>query len=412
MRTIIKGNNIIDGVSDQLIKEKYIIIKDGLIEDIVSFQNFKQLENDIIHEYKDEYVMPGMVDVHVHLAFSGITDNRSFRAESADLDYSAQALRGYSFALEHMSYGFTSLRDMNAPGNVAINIKKIINNKNLIGPNILACGLGLSVTGGHMDQPGWGSHSKFLDMTYACDGPIEFIKGVRTQLKAGADFIKTNMCVSSTYDLNHPYKQEMSDDEINAVCVEAKRQNVKVASHTSGGPSITTAVKSGIHSVEHGHWLNNETIDLMAEKNTFYVPTLLVNERNFEFEHDEKFTKSKNWLWLNLSRIAKWESIEKAIKSNLNIALGTDAGFMLPHGSMNYREMEYMIQGGMTNMQAIKSATNIGGKLLDLNVGTIEKGQQADILIIKGNPLNNISVLSKKDNIEVFKNGKKFNLIF
>jgi len=150
----------------------------------------------------------------------------------------------------------------------------------------------------------------------------------------------------------------------------------------------------------------------MAEKNTFYVPTLLVNERNFEFEHDEKFTKSKNWLWLNLSRIAKWESIEKAIKSNLNIALGTDAGFMLPHGSMNYREMEYMIQGGMTNMQAIKSATNIGGKLLDLNVGTIEKGQQADILIIKGNPLNNISVLSKKDNIEVFKNGKKFNLIF
>ena len=82
---------------------------------------------------------------------------------------------------------------------------------------------------------------------------------------------------------------------------------------------------------------------------------------------------------------------------------------MLPHGSMNYREMEYMIQGGMTNMQAIKSATNIGGKLLDLNVGTIEKGQQADILIIKGNPLNNISVLSKKDNIEVFKNGKKFN---
>ena len=84
---------------------------------------------------------------------------------------------------------------------------------------------------------------------------------------------------------------------------------------------------------------------------------------------------------------------------------------MLPHGSMNYREMEYMIQGGMTNMQAIKSATNIGGKLLDLNVGTIEKGQQADILIIKGNPLNNISVLSKKDNIEVFKNGKKFKKI-
>ena len=158
-----------------------------------------------------------------------------------------------------------------------------------------------------MDQPGWGSHTNFIDMTYPCDGPNEFIKGVRTQLKAGADFIKTNMCVSSTYDLDHPYKQEMSNKEIEAVCTEAQMHNVRVASHTSGGPSITTSVRSGIKSVEQGHWLDNETINLMAEKNTFYVPTLLVNERNFEFEHDANFTKSKNWKWLKLSRDAKWE---------------------------------------------------------------------------------------------------------
>ena len=384
-------------------------IENGIIKEIINFDNFKPSKDDLIFNYNDEFIMPGMIDVHVHLAFSGITDNRSFRAESAELDYGVQALRGYAFALEHMSYGFTSLRDMNAPGNVAINIKEIIDKKKLIGPNILACGLGLSITGGHMDQPGWGNHINFIDMTYPCDGPNEFIKGVRTQLKAGADFIKTNMCVSSTYDLRHPYKQEMSNEEIEAVCNEAKMHNVKVASHTSGGPSITTAVKSGIHSVEHGHWLDDETVALMAEKKTFYVPTLLVNERNFEFEHDETFTKSKNWQWLKLSREAKWKSLEKAINSNLKIALGTDSGFMLPHGRMNYREMEYMVQGGMSNMQAIKAATQFGGKLLELNVGTIEVGQKADILAIKGNPLENIKVLSKKNNIEVFKNGVKFN---
>ena len=408
MRTIIKAKNIINGVDNNIVRDKCIIIKNGIIIEIEDFNNYKNLKDDIIFSYTDKIVMPGMVDVHVHLAFSGITDNRSFRAESAELDYSAQALRGYAFALEHMSYGFTSLRDMNAPGNVVINIKNTINNKKLIGPNILSCGLGLSVTGGHMDQPGWGNHTNFTNMTYPCDGANEFVKGVRTQLKAGADFIKTNMCVSSTYDLNHPYRQEMSNEEIEAVCLEAKMNNVKVASHTSGGPSITTAVRSGIHSVEHGHWLDNETVNLMKEKNTFYVPTLLVNERNFDFEHNEKFQKSKNWQWLKLSREAKWLSLEKAIKSNLQIALGTDAGFMLPHGSMNYREMEYMIKGGMSNMQAIKAATQFGGKLLELNVGTIEVGQKADILVINGNPLDDIKILSNKENIEIFKDGIKY----
>ena len=175
MRTIIKAKKIINGVDDNIIKDKCIIIKNGLINEIVNVEKFKPSDNDLIFNYNEEIVMPGMIDVHVHLAFSGITDNRSFRAESADMDYGAQALRGYRFALEHMSYGFTSLRDMNAPGNVAINIKNMINNKKLIGPNILACGLGLSITGGHMDQPGWGSHTNFIDMTYPCDGPNEFI---------------------------------------------------------------------------------------------------------------------------------------------------------------------------------------------------------------------------------------------
>ena len=406
MKTYFKANNIINGIDDDLIHNKVIIVNDGIIEEINDFEKVTIPENEKVYLFENEIVMPGMVDVHVHLAYSGITDNRSFRAESADMDYSEQALRGYKFALDHMAYGFTSLRDMNAPGNVAISIRKSINNKNLTGPNIIACGLGLSVTGGHMDQPGWGSHANFDRMTYPCDGPYEFRKGVRAQNKLGADFIKTNICVSSTYDLKNPYKQEMSDEEISHVCDEARMLNLKVASHTSGGPAITTAVKNGIHSVEHGHWLNNETIDEMKKNNTFYVPTLLVNERNFEFKSDDLFRSSKNWEWLELSREAKWISLEKAIKSNVNIAVGTDAGFMLPHGSMNYREIELLVQGGLSNMQAIKCATQVGGKLIEMNVGTIEVGQRADILVINGNPLKDIKVLKNKQNIKVFKDGK------
>ncbi len=198
----------------------------------------------------------------------------------------------------------------------------------------------------------------------------------------------------------------MTDEEIQHVCEEAKMLNLKVASHTSGGRGITVAVKNGIHSVEHGHWLDDETIELMARNNTFYVPTLLINERNFELSANELFRSSKNWKWLELSREAKWISLEKAIKAKINIAVGTDSGFMLPHGSMNYREMEYLIKGGLSNMQAIKSATQVGGKLLNLNVGTIEIGKQADILVVNGNPVEDIKILSDKKNIKVFKNGE------
>ena len=98
--------------------------------------------------------------------------------------------------------------------------------------------------------------------------------------------------------------------------------------------------------------------------------------------------------------------LSKAIKSNIKIATGTDAGFMLPHGEMNYRELEYLVQGGMTNMEAIISATRIGGELLEMNVGTIEEGQKADILVINGDPTKNIRVLSNKKNIKVFKDGE------
>ena len=210
----------------------------------------------------------------------------------------------------------------------------------------------------------------------------------------------------SLSDPKKPYKQEMSNEEIEAVARITKMLNIKVASHTSGGSAITKAVECGLHSVEHGHWLDNKTVDLMKKNNTFYVPTLLVNERNFDFKENEKFKSSKNWKWLELSRMAKWVSLTKAIKSNIKIATGTDAGFMLPHGEMNYRELEYLVQGGMTNMEAIISATRIGGELLGINVGTIEEGQRADILVIKGDPSKNIKILSDKKNIKVFKDGK------
>ena len=140
MRIAIKANKIIDGIEDDVVKDKVIQIEDGIIKNIINFDEHSPSEDEKVFTYDSETILPGLIDVHVHLANSGITSSRAFRAESIDMDYGEQSLRGYSFSRDHMKFGFTSLRDMNAPGNVASNIRDSINKHGLLGPNILACG--------------------------------------------------------------------------------------------------------------------------------------------------------------------------------------------------------------------------------------------------------------------------------
>jgi imidazolonepropionase-like amidohydrolase len=230
---------------------------------------------------------------------------------------------------------------------------------------------------------------------------------VREQVKRGADFIKLNVCVSSVADPQRPYRQEMTDQEIEAACDEAHRLERSVAAHTSGGPAITTAVRLGLNTVEHGHWLDQETADLMAERGAYYVPTLLVNERNFEFGKEEMGASDASWRWLQLSREAKWESLAIARSAGVKIAVGTDAGFMLPHGEMNAREIELLVRGGLTPLEAITAATRTGAELLGLDqAGVLKTGSRADLLLVRGDPSVDITFLQDPSRLRVFKGGE------
>jgi imidazolonepropionase-like amidohydrolase len=351
-------------------------------------------------------LMPGLVDAHVHLAYSGSPQPGAFRAEAADLSYPALALRAARHARETLEWGFTAVRDLNAPGGVAIDLRDAINAGHVPGPRVSACGLGLTTTGGHMDPPGWGDHVRLDAMSEPCDGPQEFRRGVRRQVKRGADVIKINLVVGSRRDLRTPYRPEMTEEEVVAAIEEAHRLERRVAAHTSGGPAVLHAVRAGLDSVEHGHWIDEATADAIAECGAWYVPTLLVNERNFDFTREELGASAASWAWLEKSRDDKWASLERVRAAGARVATGTDAGFMLPHGAMSARELELLVKGGFSTLEAIRAATSNGADLLGFtDAGRLAPGMRADLLLVDGDPVRDVRVLQDAARLRVFMDG-------
>ena len=397
-------DRLLDGHGGAPLEDAVLLEEGGVIVRVGSKAEVAVPDGVIVAHAKT--IMPGMIDAHVHLAYSGSPQQGAFRAEASETSYPLLALRAAKHARDTLSWGFTSVRDMNAPGGVVIDLRDAIDAGHVVGPRLKACGLGLSITGGHMDAPGWGDQVILRDMTLPCDGPEAFQRGARSQIKRGADFIKINLCVSSRRDPTVPYRQEMTDAEIQSVMAEAQRLERNVAAHTSGGTAVKTAVRHGLKTVEHGHWIDAETADLMAQRGAYYVPTLLVNERNFDFTPEELGMSQATLAWLERAREDKWTSLGIVHRTGVKIALGTDAGFMLPHGEMNARELELLMHGGFSALEAITAATKTGAELMELHrVGTLEVGKAADLLLVDGDPLSDIRVLHRRENLRVFKDG-------
>lgn len=405
MKAFVVGQ-LIDGKGSKPLMNAVLLVDKGHIVGMGSKGAVSIPEQAQIIEAPSATLMPGLMDSHVHLAYSGSPKLGAFRAEASELSYPLLALRAAKHAEQTLQWGFTAVRDLNAPGGVIIDLAKAIGAGYVQGARVKACGLGLSVTGGHMDPPGWGDQVRLEGMTLPCNGPDAFRHGVREQVKRGVDFIKINLCVGSRRDLTTPYRQEMTDEEIFAAIDEAHRLERKVAAHTSGGPAITKAVQMGLDTVEHGHWVDEETADLMAEKGAYYIPTLLVNERNFDFTPEQMGASKQAWAWLEKSREDKWRSLELVRKAGVKIGCGTDAGFMLPHGEMNAKELELLVKGGLTPLEAITAATKTNAELMELSdVGVLEMGKVADLLLVTGNPLEDIRIFQDQAKLRVFKEG-------
>jgi imidazolonepropionase-like amidohydrolase len=405
----IKAGKLIDGTGKAPSEAVLILIEGDKIVQVGKVEAVLPPADAEVIDAADKTVMPGLIDAHVHVNSGGGFQSPAARSLARVTELiETTTLRSYVLAKQDLMAGATTIRDMGAVGYTAVALRDAIEGGIVQGPRMRACGQGLSITDGHMDGK-WRPGVTVGGRTGVADSPWALRRAARYQIKMGADCIKINACSSAhrnRHTPDEPFWQEMTFDEMKAVCDEAHKAHLRVAAHTSGGQGITDAILAGVDSLEHGHWLTDEQVDLMAEHGTFYVPTFIVVAKAFEMGQEALKYPDERWGYLTRAMDVKARSLEKARKAGVEIAAGTDAGARVCHGE-NARELEELVRAGMTPMEAILSATSVGADLLDMTdlVGSVEAGKYADLLIVDGDPLKDISILQDIDRIKMVMKG-------
>ncbi len=390
-KTVIHCGRLIDGIADEPMAEMTLVLEGNKIVD-VQRGYLKKPDGATLIDLKNRTVLPGLMDMHVHLEgqqsptsyIDGFTQNK--------LD---AAFKAYKYGQKTLNAGFTTVRDLGGEGaNLAL--RDAINDGTVTGPRIFTAGHMISITGGHGDGSNgardelWGAPGAEDGIA---DGPDACRKAVRIQIKRGADCIKiaaTGGVLSLARDGKRP---SFSLEEINAVIDAANDAGVTVAAHAHGDEGMRRAVAAGVTSIEHGTMMSEATMELMVKKGTFYVPTLTAGHAVADSAAKRGFFPpmiAQKALEIG-PQIQKTFAI--AYKKGVKIAFGTDSG-VSPHG-LNGLEFGYMVEGGMPPMEAIKAATVTTAELLRIRdrLGSLEKGKIADIIAVDGDPIRDISAM-------------------
>ena len=402
----IKAGTLIDGTGAAPVENAVVLIDGEQIVQVGDRAAASIPPDAQVLDASDKTVMPGMIDGHVHVRSSGGNQSMAASRLAGVMELiETTTLRSYVHVNQDLAAGFTTIADMSSPGYVGIALRDAINEGLVTGPRMRACGQGLCITGGHMDGTRYRPEVSIAGRTGVADSPWAFRQAARHQIKMGADCIKINICSSSHKDRHNPdepYYQEMTFEEMEAVCDEAHKAYLRVFAHAAGGQGITDAILAGVDSLEHAHWITEEQADLMAEHGTYYVPTFVVMTSALGMGQEALGVSDHSWNYLNRGMEAKWRSLERVHRAGAKIAVGTDAGFRVAHGE-NAGELEMLARGGLTPMEAILSATSVAADHLDMGdlVGTVEAGKLADILIVDGDPLDDITILQDLDRVKV-----------
>lgn len=398
MQVVIQGGQVIDGRGGEPLRDAVVVIDGQRISYVGPGAGASWSPDARIINLPGATVLPGLIDVHVHLMNDGGPAAKNTVLGGYPGSAGTLTLRGYSNGLRALNAGYTTLRDLHAPYTTSIDLRNEIASGRVVGPRLRVCGQGLCITGGHMDKTTL--PDSVTGRVGVCDTPEGFRQAVRYWIKMGADLIKLNSDVGSRRDPDAPWVQEMSFEEMAAACSEAHKFGRHVAAHTAGGPPIEEAILAGVDTIEHGHWLTDRAIELMVKHGTYYVPTLIVNSKNFDYDPETLGASEESWDWLRRAYDAKWESLERARAAGVKIATGSDAGFLVDHGENAY-EMVELVKGGLTPMEAIQAATKTAAELLGLGdqIGTLEAGKLADVIVVDGDPLVDVSVLTQTERI-------------
>ncbi|MFC2949306.1 metal-dependent hydrolase family protein [Virgibacillus sediminis] len=405
-KKIIKNGLLIDGNGGEPKKDQVVVTDGGKIVYVGAENGYTANGDETVIDAQSGTIMPGLIDSHVHMMmeFSPI-------AKRLETPFSFMYYQAAKYLETTLKAGITSVRD--ALG-TDLGVKKAVDDGLISGPRLQLSINALTITGGHGD--GYTVSGNSIDLlpndypgmpNGRCDGVAEVRKKTREMLRAGAEVIKVHATGGVLSATDHPEFTQFSEEELRAIVEEGRfRKGVKVMAHAQGAEGIKNAVRAGIHSIEHGIFLDDEAIELMLENGTYLVPTLLAPVAVLETAEEAGMPEASVQQSREVIEKHK-ESFTKAYKAGVKIAMGTDAG-VFKHGT-NLRELGLMADGGMSPLETITASTKTAAECLgwEDKVGTLEEGKLADVIITKGNPLDDIYSLADNDTIQVVvKNGE------
>jgi imidazolonepropionase-like amidohydrolase len=393
--TLIHAGRVIDGVSDQVVTERTVVVDQGRITNIETGYR-KPAAGDTVIDLRKSTLMPGLMDMHVHLTseYSRSSELDRFKKDGPDV-----ALDGVLYAERTLQAGFTTVRDLGDSFRASIALRNAINAGKVAGPRIFAAGKSIASTGGHADPTnGWADFLGGGDV-----GPVDGVvngaeqgaQAVRQRYKEGSDLIKITATGGVLSIAKNGLNPQFTEDEIRTIVATARDYGFKVAAHAHGAEGMKRAVRAGVDSIEHGTFMDDETIALMKERGTYYVPTITAGRWVFDRSKEDGFFPAV----VRPKAAAIGPQIQgtfaKAYKAGVKIVFGTDTG-VSAHGD-NAREFVLMVEAGMLPLEAIKSATSVAAKFLEIDdrLGSVQVGKIADLVAVPGDPLADISAMRR-----------------
>ena len=388
------------------LRKQTVTVKDGRIVSIEA--GYKPGPQGVpVVNLREAYVLPGLIDSHVHITSESGPGERIKAFEDTTVD---QAFDGAGFAYKTLMAGFTTVQDVGGSNDAVFGLRDAIAKGLVPGPRMRAAGQAISVTGGHGDINGYSPEvMKLFTGTNICNGADDCRRAVRQQVKEGADVIKITATGGVLSNTKAGLEQQFTDDELKAIVEAAHAMGRQVTAHAHGKGGVDAALRAGIDSIEHGTYTDDETIALFREHGAVLVPTVLAGST---------VTGWVNEPWLPEASRAKaaivgplmQDMLRRAHEGGVTVAFGTDTG--VSHHGDNAQEFALMVGAGFTPEEAIRSATVVASEHveMDADIGTIEAGKYADVIAVNADPLKDVTELEDVDFVMkggiVYKNGK------
>lgn len=393
--TLIHAGRLIDGISDRASLQRTVVVEGSRIVAIEEGYRAPR-EGDRVIDLRDSTLMPGLMDMHVHLTseYSRTSELDRFKKDGPDV-----ALDGAMFAERTLQAGFTTVRDLGDSFRASIALRNAVNAGKIPGPRIFAAGKSIASTGGHADPTnGWADYLGGRDV-----GPAEGVvngveagaQAVRQRYKEGSDLIKITATGGVLSIAKNGLNPQLTEEEIRAIVTTARDYGFKVAAHAHGAEGMKRAVRAGVDSIEHGTFMDEETMRLMKERGTYYVPTITAGQWVFDRSKEDGFFPAIVRPKAALVGPQIQSTFAKAYRAGVKILFGTDTG-VSAHGD-NAREFVLMVEAGMPPMAAIQSATSVTAKFLEIDdrLGSLSSGKLADLIAVPGDPLADISLMRR-----------------